>query len=653
MSPLIPQHREGGEGAGAGRFAPAVRSPLSKTAYDGGGPIVNGGGANRSSGSKPAWDGGRVCDLEPLARELPAFLARAVGLSGSLRALAACQAVSRAWRDALGFGEERGKELFGGIVRSSGVPASLRPAVWQMLVQRAVAGGGGRGGDGDKDRRVSSGSSIAGGGGGGGGSIGGRESFSSCSFSSSLSSFAQLVEIGRAGPHAALIARDVPRAFGAVAPHKRRESGDGRRSETTPGNSSSIRRGLASATATPRSTAAATSTPRQGGRRRMTMGGAGGGGGGGGEDRGGGGGGGDGLGFFGGALTNLLVGNWRLDDDELVGARGTGTPPRRRGWGTTPHRRRASLQGENGGGGFNDTGGGGGGPFSWLNPGVSPGTGPGARVAAGGASPSREPAGGGFTLASFPLSPFRRDDDGGGGRGATRRLPPHSPPPSAPDPSSEGVGAGIRTSPPRSSRRMPIGGGSGGGDGSSGGGLTPRQQTEKTAGRRGWSPTVVPVIGGNAAAAAAAASGGQQTAGAAGTTTPARQEAGVETAVVAEDNSAVLERFDDAWAAVPVGSKRRCLENVLLAIAARFRAVGYCQVRGLGCEALTKPGRQGHGAETGAFFFYWNGRERCPCVISFLSAHGKVSVQAANRRACVPRITLLRLSCLPLRHGPL
>ncbi|CAB1099611.1 unnamed protein product [Ectocarpus sp. CCAP 1310/34] len=576
VSPPMPQQREGGgEGAGAARFAPAISSPLSKTAYGGSDPIVNVGGASRSSGSKPAWDGGRICDLEPLARELPAFLTRAVGLSGSLRALAACQAVSRAWRDALGFGEERGKDLFGGIVRSSGVPASLRPAVWQMLVQRAVAGGGGGGGDGDKDRRVSSGSSIAGGGGSGSGSICGRDSFSSCSFSSSLSSFAQLVEIGRAGPHAALIARDVPRAFGAVAPHKRRESGDGSRSTITPGNNNSTRRGSASATATPRSTAAATSTPRPGGRRRMTMGGAGGGGGGGGgggEDRGGGG---DGLGFFGGALTNLLVGNWRHDDDELVGARGTGTPPRRRGWGTTPHRRRASLQGENGGGGFNDTGGGGGGgPFSWLNPGVSPGTGPGARVAAGGASPSREPAGGGFTLASFPLSPFRRDNDGGGGKGAARRLPPHSPAPSAPDPSSDGVGARIRASPPRSSRRMTIGSGGGGGDGSSGGGLTPRQQTEKTAGRRGWSPTVVPVTSGNAAAAA---SGEQQAAGAAGTTTPARQEAGVETAVAAEDDAAVLERLDDAWAAVPVGSKRRCLENVLLAIAARFPAVGYCQ----------------------------------------------------------------------------
>ena len=35
-------------------------------------------------------------------------------------------------------------------------------------------------------------------------------------------SFARLVEAGRAGPHAALIGRDVPRAFGAVAPHKRR-----------------------------------------------------------------------------------------------------------------------------------------------------------------------------------------------------------------------------------------------------------------------------------------------------------------------------------------------------------------------------------------------------------------------------------------------
>lgn len=39
--------------------------------------------------------------------------------------------------------------------------------------------------------------------------------------------FVRLVEAARTGPHAALIARDVPRAFGAVAPHKRRENGDG------------------------------------------------------------------------------------------------------------------------------------------------------------------------------------------------------------------------------------------------------------------------------------------------------------------------------------------------------------------------------------------------------------------------------------------
>lgn len=38
-------------------------------------------------------------------------------------------------------------------------------------------------------------------------------------------SFARLVEVGRAGPHGATIARDIPRAFGSVAPHKRRHQG--------------------------------------------------------------------------------------------------------------------------------------------------------------------------------------------------------------------------------------------------------------------------------------------------------------------------------------------------------------------------------------------------------------------------------------------
>ncbi|CAN0160145.1 unnamed protein product, partial [Scytosiphon promiscuus] len=112
---------------------------------------------------KGAWGRGKIFDLAPLARELPEFLAQAVELSGNLRSLASCQAVSRAWRDALC--GRRGKDLFGSIVRSSGVSAALRPAVWQALVLRAVGGGvgGSGGGSGEKNRRASSsGSATAG-----------------------------------------------------------------------------------------------------------------------------------------------------------------------------------------------------------------------------------------------------------------------------------------------------------------------------------------------------------------------------------------------------------------------------------------------------------------------------------------------------------
>lgn len=73
-----------------------------------------------------------------LADEPPGFLANAVGFVSCLRTLAACQMVSRAWRRSLG--GDRGEALFGSIVRASGIPADLRPAVWQWLVLRAVSG---------------------------------------------------------------------------------------------------------------------------------------------------------------------------------------------------------------------------------------------------------------------------------------------------------------------------------------------------------------------------------------------------------------------------------------------------------------------------------------------------------------------------------
>ncbi|CAN0160076.1 unnamed protein product, partial [Scytosiphon promiscuus] len=80
-------------------------------------------------------------------------------------------------------------------------------------------------------------------------------------------SFAELVETGRAGPHAALISRDVPRAFGAVAPHKRRENGDG---TTTPAKHKH-NLGQPRTAATPSSrTPTPKSRPGSGSRRRMT-----------------------------------------------------------------------------------------------------------------------------------------------------------------------------------------------------------------------------------------------------------------------------------------------------------------------------------------------------------------------------------------------
>ena len=115
------------------------------------------GNGGDSKGDTLSGGGSEACAA--VARELPEFLAEVVRLSGSLRALAACGTVHRTWRRALG--GDRGRALFCSIVRASGVPATLRPAVWQMLVLRtANASARGRG---------SSGSS------GGGGGVGGGE----------------------------------------------------------------------------------------------------------------------------------------------------------------------------------------------------------------------------------------------------------------------------------------------------------------------------------------------------------------------------------------------------------------------------------------------------------------------------------------------
>lgn len=88
-----------------------------------------------------------------LASDLPGFLASAVSLTGDLRALAHCQAVDRAWLAAIG--GARGEELFRCVMCSVGVPAALRPAVWEALVLCPDRGGdssrlGGGGTDGTR-----------------------------------------------------------------------------------------------------------------------------------------------------------------------------------------------------------------------------------------------------------------------------------------------------------------------------------------------------------------------------------------------------------------------------------------------------------------------------------------------------------------------
>lgn len=502
------------------------------------GARVNRGGDNNSrEPTNGRWEAGtkegKDCSLSPLARELPAFLVRAVGLSGSLRALASCQVVSRQWHDALG--GECGEKLFGSMMRASGVAASLRPTVWQTLVLRAVGHGG-------KHHRGTGSSSGGGSGGGKSGGGGGKESFSSTSWSSSRH-FADLIEKGRTGPHAALISRDVPRAFGAVAPHKRRDNGPG-------GNTAKGRQSLAtsptSVTMTP------TTQQRGGGSRRTTMGGA--------ED-----GGSERLAFFdvavGGALVSLLGGDWRRDDDDgdrSGSAAGTPTPPRHsRGRGTTPNnQRRASISSVNSGSG----------PFSWLNRGVSP-DGGGRQTSL---SPARER--GRFSLASFPLSPFGNQGGDNNSRRAARPPPPSPTPPASPLDCDGGRSEGGKVSPARGenlpaiNRRRTTIGSPGTGKSS-----TPRHQRGRKA------------IGSPAkTTAAAAAAAVQAEAEAAEVAEKAAQQAAAAAAVAAarrlRDEEAWLVLSEEAWAAVPVESKRECLGNVLFAVAARFPDVGYCQV---------------------------------------------------------------------------
>lgn len=289
--------------------------------------------------------------------------------------------------------------------------------------------------------------------------------------------------------------------------------------------------------------------------------------------------GGEGLGLFGGtvggALTNLLGGSWGGRDDDEDPSAAPGTSPRRKR-GTSPNHRRAFSSVGNGGGD-----GGGSGPFSWLNP--TPAVSPGAarssaavRNAGGSVSPPRERGGGrgGFTLAAFPLSPFGNlsgNSSAPGGRNADRPRPP-SPARSPLVAPAEEVGArlGRQASPGVNRRRMTIGGSSGGSDD-----WSPKRRPERAV----VSPAATTAV--TAAPTLDDGWGSSTTAVSRGRENPAQQKATKAEIVESggrRGDAAWLAKSEEAWAAVPVESKRECLRNVLLAIAARFPDVGYCQV---------------------------------------------------------------------------
>lgn len=420
---------------------------------------------------------------------------------------------------------------------------------------------------------------------------------SSSSFSSPSTSrsFSHLIGVGKAGPHAALIARDVPRAFGNIAPHKRRESGGSKTKGSANANTGGKADGNASSAAGRERTSRGTPTKD---KRRITMGGDGGNGGGGGD--------GGGEGFFEGgveALTNLLSG-WKPGQSDLTQTRTT-TPPSRqrqqqqqqrsrvRKGSSSPNHRRSSTASTVGWAGKTD------GPFGWLNPSAfSPDAGSPPR--GGSVSPTRTArvgsgAGGDrFSLTSPLISPI------GGGACSPRRISPTAP--MSPVNRRLAFGGGGRGA--RGGPADHRGGDGGPSPGSlSPWGLTPkglspadgfgRQAEAAAAGGGGgrWKRGDVAAAGGKVRAAWSPVGGGQ--------VSPAARPASARSAAVeavaspplvgAEGgeggrkgkglgDEAWLMEAEAAWAAVPVESKRECLGNVLLAIAARFPDVGYCQV---------------------------------------------------------------------------
>lgn len=332
------------------------------------------------------------------------------------------------------------------------------------------------------------------------------------------------MEAGSVGPHAALIARDVPRAFGAVAPHKRRDhpNRSGVSITPTPFRSAASMAGGGDRRADLWSTMKTTGGhDRSGGLAPYEGRGF--------DDRGGEGNG-DGEGFV-GALTNLL-GGWKQEvqhshsqsqhqekeKEEIVDDPPSPPPlpppPLTRAPERPPVKPRSSSTtspcSENGhsvgiGGGIS-------GLMDLMR--SQRGTPPRRRGLTEILSPSH--LGGGnkreFSLMTLPPSPFGR-----------RRAPVNSRTPTA------------------GKRFFPTGG-------VSAAATTAREQV----GSSRWPKSPV-----------------------------GERRPWISLVVEAEENDG-----DDAWSAkaqamweaVPVEAKRKCLRNVLLAMAARFPDVGYCQV---------------------------------------------------------------------------
>ena len=118
-----------------------------------------------------------------------------------------------------------------------------------------------------------------------------------------------------------------------------------------------------------------------------------------------------------------------------------------------------------------------------------------------------------------------------------------------------------------------------GGGGSGGGvvGWSPKRRPERTV----VSPTARAAAAAPTAAAAVDGWGSSTAVSGAGEKPAQRAAEEVEMESRGKgqgDDAAWLAKSEEAWEAVPVEAKRECLGNVLLAIAARFPDVGYCQV---------------------------------------------------------------------------